>query len=152
MDKASFIHSNKNYILKYRAKAGPVTQQLKEFYKGAPISSQTVVVHEHSDRGQIGARESGRGRLDAVAHVAAEQSCDAGSHEAGEAAGDHRAHGQLRQVGAPFGRHGADAAQLDADRAQVREAAQRVCRNQPRTTLKLKMNCNGSNSLGVKIL
>lgn len=50
----------------------------------------------------------------------------AGSEEAGRASGNHGPHDDLGQVGLPVGGHGAEAAQVDADGAEVAEAAQGV--------------------------
>lgn len=50
----------------------------------------------------------------------------AGRHEAGQRAAQHGAQAEPRQIGSPPGRYGADAAELHADRAEIREAAQRI--------------------------
>ncbi len=55
-----------------------------------------------------------------------------GGHEVGQRPGDHRAQAEARQVVAAFRRERADAADLDADRAEVRESAQREGRDRER--------------------
>src|SRR5436305_8354614 len=60
------------------------------------------------------------------------ESSDRGGHEIRQRAGEHRAEAEPRQVVAPVWRQRADAADLDADRAEVREAAQRESRDRER--------------------
>ena len=71
---------------------------------------------------------SGRAALDESSGFGRSQqhSRDAGRHEVGHGAGGHRPQSQPRQVRFAVGRQRADAADLDGDRAEVGEAAQRV--------------------------
>src|SRR5690606_2573848 len=55
---------------------------------------------------------------------------DGGGHEGGDGAAQHRAQAEARQVLAALRGQAADAADLDRDRAEVGEAAQRVGRDQ----------------------
>ena len=61
--------------------------------------------------------------------------CNAGGHEAGDVAGNHCPQGHKSEVFAARRSHGAQSSQLDADCAEVAEAAQRVRRYKHRTLL-----------------
>src|SRR5690554_1067907 len=59
-----------------------------------------------------------------------EHAGDGGGHHGHDRAAQHRAQAKPGQVGAPVGGDAADAADLDRDRAEVGEAAQRIGRDQ----------------------
>ena len=87
------------------------------------------------------AAANGVGRLLDVVVVAPSQQ-EAGNrrgHEVGQRAGEHRAQAEPRQIVTPVRREPADAADLHADRAEVREAAQRERRDRERLRIERRL-------------
>src|SRR3954447_7761730 len=57
------------------------------------------------------------------------ESCNGRRNEVGERSRQHRAHAEAREIVTAGRGQGADAANLDPDRAEIRESAQRKCRD-----------------------
>ena len=96
---------------------------------GALVNGRTDALFALDRQTEISPNETMRQRCDNGS--AGQQPDDRAAHAGGQRAGQDRAHAQRDHLLPPFGHHHAQAADYDAQAAEIREPAQRIGQDQP---------------------